>query len=83
VNASGRATLHSYVINHLPAPGFEDEVPYVIAIVELEEGPRMMSNLREVAAEPNAMPLDMPLEVVFESRDGRTLPMFRPYRRVE
>ena len=37
--ASGRATLYSYVINHRPAPGFEDDAPYAIAVVELDEGP--------------------------------------------
>jgi len=78
VRASGRASLHSYVINHVPAPGFEDEVPYVIAIVQLEEGPRMMTNLREVVIAPEALPLDMALEVTFEGCGGRTLPMFRP-----
>jgi uncharacterized protein len=82
VRVSGRATLHSYVIMHVPAPGFESDVPYVIAIVELEEGPRMMTNLRAVAPDPGALALDMPLEVTFESRDGRTLPMFRPARGV-
>ena len=40
--ASGRATLYSYVIHHRPVPGYEP--PYAIAVVELEEGPRMMSN---------------------------------------
>jgi uncharacterized OB-fold protein len=78
LRCTGRARLHSFVINHVPAPGFEDEVPYVIAIVELEEGPRMMTNLREVAADPASLTIDMPLEVTFESRDGQTLPMFRP-----
>ena len=53
--ASGRGTLYSYVINHRPAPGFEDEAPYAIAIVQMEEGPRMMTNIvggREHAREP-------------------------------
>jgi len=35
---SGRATLYSYVINHRPAPGFEDDAPYAIAVVELTRG---------------------------------------------
>ena len=43
--ASGRATLYSYVINHRPARGFEDDAPYAIAVVELAEGPRMMTNI--------------------------------------
>jgi uncharacterized OB-fold protein len=78
VTASGRATLHSYVINHRPAPGFEDEAPYVIAIVELEEGVRMMSNLAGVPADPEHLPLDLPLRVVFEPRGDVRLPLFTP-----
>ena len=42
---SGRGSLYSYMINHRPAPGFEEDSPYAIAIVQLEEGPRMMSNI--------------------------------------
>ncbi len=75
--ASGRATLHSYVISHRPAPGFEP--PYAIAVVELEEGPRMMSNITGVAQTPEALRLDMPLEVEFEAvSDEISLPLFRP-----
>ena len=77
--ASGRATLYSYVINHRPAPGFEDEAPYAIAVVELEEGPRMMSNIIEVAQTPETLQLDMALEVVFHRmNDEISLPLFRP-----
>jgi uncharacterized OB-fold protein len=75
---SGRARLHSYVINHMPMPGFAGDLPYVIAIVELEEGPRMMSNLIGVPADPAHLTLDMPLEVVFEARGEMMLPQFRP-----
>ncbi|GAA2123375.1 Zn-ribbon domain-containing OB-fold protein [Actinomadura napierensis] len=78
VTATGRATLHSYVINHRPAPGFEDEAPYVIAIVELEEGVRMMSNIVGVPADPGHLPLDLPLRVVFERRGDVELPLFTP-----
>jgi uncharacterized protein len=78
IPASGRATLHTFVISHIPAPGFDDELPYVIAIVELEEGPRMMTNLRGVAPDPMHLQIDMKLEVCFERRADRTLPMFRP-----
>ncbi len=75
--ASGRATLHSYVINQRPAPGFE--APYSIAVVELEEGPRMMTNVVGVPQTPEALELDMPLEVVFEPMsDDISLPLFRP-----
>lgn len=78
VRASGRATLYSYVINHLPTPGFEAEVPYPIAVVELDEGPRMMTTVVDVEPTPEALQLDMPLEVTFEQRGELTLPVFRP-----
>jgi uncharacterized OB-fold protein len=75
--ASGRARLYSYVISHRPAPGFEP--PYAIAVVELEEGPRMMSNLVDTPQTPEALILDMPLEVVFEAvSEDISLPLFRP-----
>lgn len=75
---SGRATLASYVINHRPAPGYEDQGPYVIALVELEEGPRLASNLLEIAADPAVLKIGMALEVTFEERGPITMPQFRP-----
>ena len=78
-DASGKAKLHSYVINMRPAPGFEAEAPYAIAIVKLDEGPTMMSNIVECEQTPEALQLDMPLEVVFEARtDTITVPLFKP-----
>ena len=77
--ASGRATLYSYVIHHRPAPGFVP--PYAIAVVALEEGPRMMTNIVECPQTPEALQLDMPLEVTFEPLDEHiALPVFRPAR---
>lgn len=79
---SGRATLYSYVINHRPAPGFEAVAPYSLAVVELEEGPRMFTNIVGVPQTPDALQLDMPLEVVFEDLNGEiALPKFRPATR--
>jgi uncharacterized OB-fold protein len=74
--ASGRATLYSYVINHRPAPGFEDDAPYAIAVVELDEGPRMMTSIVGLPATPEALQLDMPLQVRFEPRGDVSLPVF-------
>jgi uncharacterized protein len=75
--ASGRATLYSYVINNRPIPPFT--APYAIAVVELAEGPRMMTNIVGCAQTPEALQLDMPLEVVFEQQsDEITLPFFKP-----
>ena len=75
--ASGRATLYSYVIHHRPVPGFEP--PYSIAVVALEEGPRMMTNVVGVEQTPEALVLDMPLEVAFQKQDDQlSLPVFKP-----
>ncbi len=86
--ASGKGTLYSYVIHHRPVPGFTP--PYAIAVVELDEGPpvveldegpRMMSNIVECPQTPEALELDMKLEVAFERLDDAiTLPLFRPAR---
>jgi uncharacterized OB-fold protein len=79
VKASGKAKLHSYVIHHRKVPGFAP--PYAIAVVELPEGPRMMTNIVDCPQTPEALVLDMPLEVVFEPMDDQiTLPFFRPAR---
>jgi hypothetical protein len=75
--ASGKAVLWSYVIHHRQVPGFTP--PYAIAVVQLAEGPRMMTNIVDCAQTPEALALDMPLEVVFAKQDDViTLPFFRP-----
>jgi uncharacterized OB-fold protein len=80
--ASGKGTLLTYVINHRPAPGFENDAPYVIAIVKLAEGPHMMSNVVEVDAKPENLQPGMDLEVVFDDRiEQVSVPLFRPARR--
>lgn len=80
--ASGQATLYSYVIHHREVPGFNP--PYAIAVVELKEGPRMMTNIIDCPQTPEALILDMPLEVKFHLIDETlTLPLFRPAGRAE
>ncbi|WP_207537913.1 Zn-ribbon domain-containing OB-fold protein [Sabulicella rubraurantiaca] len=75
--ASGRATLYSYVIHHRPAPGFTP--PYAIAVVTLEEGPRLMTNIVDCPQTPEALVLDMELELAPTPLDEEiTLPLFRP-----
>jgi uncharacterized OB-fold protein len=77
VKASGRGRLYSYVIHHRPVPGFTP--PYAIAVVELDEGPRLMTNIVDCPQTPEALLLDMRLEVAFEKLDDEiTLPLFRP-----
>jgi uncharacterized OB-fold protein len=54
-------------------------VPYVVAMVELDEGVRMMSNLIGVQADPEHVRIGMPVEVVYEDvSDEITLPKFKP-----
>ena len=75
--ASGRGTLHSYVIHHRPAPGFTP--PYAIAVVELDEGPRLTTNIVGCPQTPEALMLDMPVEVTFEPQsEAVTLALFKP-----
>ena len=76
--ASGRARLYSYVINHMKAPGFEP--PYAIAVVELDEGPRMMSNILDCPQTPEALVLDMPPRGHLREADGRDRPAAIPAR---
>src|SRR5260221_82655 len=62
---------------HEPVPGFTR--PYAIAVVELDEGRRMMTNITNCRKPPEAVVLDMPVEVAWEKIDDEiTLPLFRP-----
>ncbi len=79
VRCSGKGKLYSYVINHRPAPGFEEEAPYVIAVVELDEGPRMLSNLVDIEPTPEAVQVDMPVEILFQDvNEELSIFKFRP-----
>lgn len=72
---SGRGVLLTFSIVHqAPSPAFA--VPYVLAVVKLEEGPQLMCNILEI--DPDAMRCDLPVEVVFERRGDVALPQFRP-----
>jgi uncharacterized OB-fold protein len=75
---SGRAKLWSWVVMHqVYFKSFKDEVPYVVAFVELEEGPRLMSTVVDIDREQ--LRCDMPLEVAFvPAKEGTWLPVFRP-----
>ena len=72
---SGRGILYSYtVVHHPPAPGFDR--PAIAAIVELEEGVRLISNVTGV--DPATLRIGEPLEVYFvEQEEGWTAPQFR------
>ena len=78
VQASGKATLYSFVLMHqLYHPGFASEVPYNIAQVDLEEGLRILTNV--VGCSNADLQIGMPLEVIFEAITNEvTLPKFKP-----
>jgi uncharacterized OB-fold protein len=78
---SGRGKVYTYSIQYRPqAPGFTP--PYVTAIVQLDEGPRLLTNLVGVEPDPEHVRCDMPVEVDFEDlSDEISLPVFRPVSR--
>ena len=76
IEASGRGTVYSFVMPRHPAMPFLDD-DYIVALIELEEGTRLVSNLVDVAPENAA--IGMPVRVRFDAFDGDVvLPMFVP-----
>jgi len=80
---TGRGEVFSFNVMHqVYHPGFAAEVPYAVAVVQLEEGARMVSNV--VGVKPHEIRCGMPVEVVFDKlSDEITLPRFRPRQRLE
>jgi uncharacterized OB-fold protein len=70
---SGKAKLASFIINRKPVVGTE---PQIIALVDLAEGPRMLTNVIDVEPEPANLRLGMSLHVKFVDREDMVLPMF-------
>jgi uncharacterized protein len=76
--ASGRGTVHTFtIIRQNGARPFRDELPYVVAIVELAEGPRMMGNVKGVAVEDVYVGMEVTAYMV-EAEEGVGVPMWRP-----
>lgn len=80
VKLSGRGTVYSWIVVHQSQhPAFNADVPYNVAIVELEEGPRMHTNI--VGCTNDRISIGMPVEVAFEQvNDDTALVKFRPRR---
>jgi uncharacterized OB-fold protein len=78
MQAGGRGRVYSFTIVHRPpSSAFKDKVPYVVAIVALEEGPHLMTNIGGCA--PDEVRIGMPVEVVWEDfGSAATLPCFAP-----
>lgn len=76
---SGRGRVHSYTVAHrAPHPVFAGQLPLVVAIVELEEGPRLVTNV--VGCAPEDLAVGLPVEARFEPIDDtdQVLPVFTP-----
>jgi len=75
---SGRAVVHAFtIIYRPPSPVFLAEVPYILMIAALEEGPRLMSNL--IDCPHDMISIGMPVELYLEpAGEGISLPKFRP-----
>lgn len=80
ITASGKGTIHTFsVVRRAPSGAFAENAPYVVAIIDLAEGPRMMSNVIGISSDD--VRVGMPVEVVFEDiTEEITLPKFRPVR---
>jgi len=79
IDSSGRARVYSWIVvrHPIPADVYADDVPYVVALVDLEEGVRMPTNI--VGCAPEAVTPDMRLEVCFRKvSDTISLPQFKP-----
>ena len=80
IQSSGKATLHAFAIVHrAPVPAFRGKEPFVTAIVELEGGARMPTNIIDCEAAPEHIKIGMALQVTFDDLDDKiSLPKFRP-----
>jgi uncharacterized protein len=74
----GKGTVYSFVIYHVAYhEGFTEEIPYIVADVELEEGPRLLTNI--VGCPFERIACDMPVKVVWDDvTEDCSLPKFRP-----
>jgi uncharacterized OB-fold protein len=73
--SAGEGRIYSFVVFHrVYHPAYESDVPYTVAIVELDEGPRLLANV--VGTQPDDVRCDMRVRVVFEERGEHTIPQF-------
>ncbi|KKB35191.1 Zn-ribbon domain-containing OB-fold protein [Bacillus thermotolerans] len=72
---SGKGKIHSYTVIHKAPPAFKGEVPYVVGVIDLDEGVRMLSR---IIGDRNDLSIDQPVSVVYEKiDDDLTLPYFK------
>ena len=76
--AAGGAKLISWVVYHMAYhPAFANRLPYTVAVVELDEGPRLISNLVN-PSDTVALKIDQRLRLVIENESGTAVPRFSP-----
>ena len=74
--AAGRGCIYSYTVNHRGEGAYQGSPPFVLAYVELAEGPRVMTNI--VGAQESDLDVGLPVELVFhDTGDGAALPRFQ------
>ncbi len=77
--ASGRGTVYTYsVVRQSYHPFFRNLVPYAVAWIDLEEGPRLLSNIVDVADPNSDIQIGMPVTVQWEEHDEVCIPLFKP-----
>jgi uncharacterized OB-fold protein len=78
IRSAGRGRVNTFTICRRPvSEAYASDVPYVIALVQLDEGPTMMCNI--VECDPESVDTGMPVEVTFEKwSEEITIPQFRP-----
>lgn len=75
--SSGKGVVHTFTVFHvLYDKSFKDDLPYNVAVIALEEGSLMLSNI--IGVDNDAIEIGMPVEVTFVDRDGTNIPQFRP-----
>ena len=78
VKLSGKGTIYSFTVYRVPYhPAFKNDIPYVLAIIQLVEGPRMESNI--IGCQPEEVRIEMPVGVHFDDVTSEiSLPKFKP-----
>ena len=78
VESEGRGKVWTFSIHHMgPSKAYKGEPPYVVALIEMEEGVKMMSNVVDI--DPHEVSIGMDVQVVFDDvTDEVTLPKFKP-----
>jgi uncharacterized OB-fold protein len=76
IDSSGRGRVHTFVVYHMAFhPGWREKLPYITAVVELDEGPRFLSNI--VESDPQALSCGAPVEVIWDKAGEFFVPRFK------